>query len=158
MSRQTSQMAGTVISNQYLRPGPDTPEKERLIMTDLLADAGYSNGSNYKFLEQKGITGWIPVFGKYKHEIECFRYNKEKDEYTCPRGKSLPFKGFHTNLDGTVLKNYWEAPERVEGLPHAIRLRKKKRYVRKSQELCLMNNIPEHMSGSKLKEANRWKN
>jgi len=37
-----------------------------LIMTDLLADTGYSNGSNYSFLEQKGITGWVPVFGMYK--------------------------------------------------------------------------------------------
>ncbi|WP_157282847.1 hypothetical protein [Pedobacter antarcticus] len=48
-------------------------------MTDLLADAGYSNGSNYNFLEQRGITGWIPVFGKYKPEIEGFPYNKEKE-------------------------------------------------------------------------------
>ncbi|WP_457272430.1 transposase [Pedobacter sp. UYEF25] len=92
-------------------------KKNELIMTDLLADAGYSNGSNYKFLEQKGITGWIPVFRKYKHEIEGFPYNKEKDEYTCPMGKSLPFKGFHTNLDGTVLKNYWAAPKECKVCP-----------------------------------------
>ncbi len=75
-------------------------------MTDLLADAGYSNGSNYNFLEQRGITGWIPVFGKYKPEIEGFPYNKEKDEYCCPMSKPLPFKGFHTTLDGTVQKIY----------------------------------------------------
>ncbi|WP_229663664.1 transposase [Pedobacter quisquiliarum] len=84
-------------------------KKNELAMTDLLADAGYSNGSNYSFLEQRNITGWIPVFGKYKPEIEGFPYNKEKDEYSCPMNRPLPFKGFHTNLDGTVLKNYWAA-------------------------------------------------
>jgi transposase len=81
-------------------------KKNELSMTDLLADAGYSNGSNYNFLEQRGITGWIPVFGKYKPEIEGFPYNKEKDEYHCPMNKPLPFKGFHTTLDGTVQKIY----------------------------------------------------
>lgn len=53
-------------------------KKNELVMTDLLADAGYSNGSNYKFLEERKITGWIPVFGKYKHEIEGFPYNKKR--------------------------------------------------------------------------------
>jgi transposase len=37
-----------------------------LRLQELLADGGYSNGSNYAFLEQRQITGWIPVFGKYK--------------------------------------------------------------------------------------------
>ncbi|MBS9464414.1 transposase, partial [Flagellimonas sp. 389] len=37
--------------------------RNELIMTDLLADTGYSNGSNYDFLEQRKVTGWIPVFG-----------------------------------------------------------------------------------------------
>jgi hypothetical protein len=55
-------------------------------------------------LEQRGITGWIPVFGKDKPEIEGFPYNKEKDKYRCPMNKPLPFKGFHTNQEGTVLK------------------------------------------------------
>jgi transposase len=82
-------------------------KKNELVMTDLLADTGYSNGSNYNFLEQRNMTGWIPVFGKYKPEIEGFPYNKEKDEYSCPMNRPLSFKGFHTNLDGTVLKNYW---------------------------------------------------
>ena len=81
-------------------------KKNEMVMTDLLADAGYSNGSNYHFLEQRKITGWIPVFGKYKPEIEGFPYNKDKDEYRCPMNNPLPFKGFHTTLDGTVQKIY----------------------------------------------------
>jgi hypothetical protein len=81
-----------------------------LLMQELLADAGYSNGSNYHMLEQQGITGWIPVFGKYKPEIAGFPYDKEKDRYLCPMGRPLPFMGFEPNLDGRLQKNYWAAP------------------------------------------------
>ncbi len=91
--------------------------KNELIMTDFLADAGYSNGANYHFLEQRKVTGWIPVFGKYKPEIEGFPYNKEKDEYSCPMNRPLPFKGFYTNRDGSVLKNYWAAPKDCRACP-----------------------------------------
>ncbi|WP_299761362.1 transposase [uncultured Pontibacter sp.] len=81
-----------------------------LLLQDLLADAGYSNGSNYYMLEQQGITGWIPVFGMYKPEIAGFAYDKENDQYICPMGKPLPFKGFDRTPDGRLLKNYWAAP------------------------------------------------
>ncbi|MFN3137551.1 MAG: transposase [Allomuricauda sp.] len=86
-------------------------------MTDLLADAGYSNGSNYDFLEQRKVTGWIPVFGKYKPKIDGFPYNKEKDEYSCPMDRPLPFKGFRTNRDGSVLKCYWAALKDCKACP-----------------------------------------
>ncbi|MGA9649850.1 IS1182 family transposase [Pedobacter sp.] len=92
-------------------------KKNELVMTDLLADAGYSNGSNYKFLEERKITGWIPVFGKYKHEIEGFPYNKKKDEYTCPMNKPLPFTSFYTNKDGAVMKNYWASTKDCKACP-----------------------------------------
>ena len=91
--------------------------KNELIMTDILADAGYSNGTNYDFFEQRKLTGWIPVFGKYKPEIKSFPYNKEKDEYSCQMYRSLPFKGFSTNKYGTVLKNYWAAPRDCKVCP-----------------------------------------
>ncbi|GHA81340.1 transposase [Pontibacter akesuensis] len=85
-------------------------KENALLMQELLADAGYSNGSNYHMLEQQGITGWIPVFGKYKPEIEAFPYDKESDRYMCPMGKPHPFKGFDRTADGRLLKNYWAAP------------------------------------------------
>ncbi|MFS4493510.1 IS1182 family transposase [Maribacter sp. 2308TA10-17] len=91
--------------------------KNELIMTDFLADAGYSNGANYDFLEQRKVTGWIPVFGKYKPKIEGFPYNKEKDEYNCPMNRPIPFKGFRTNRDGSVLKCYWAAPKDCKACP-----------------------------------------
>lgn len=91
--------------------------KNELTMTDLLADTGYSNGSNYDFLEQRKVTGWIPVFGKYKPEIKGFPYDRERDEYRCPMDRPLPFKGFSTNKDGTVLKSYWAAPRDCQACP-----------------------------------------
>ena len=66
---------------------------------------------DYDFLEQRKVTGWIPVFGKYKPKIDGFPYNKDKDEYSCPVNRPLPFKGFRTNRDGSVLKRYWAAPK-----------------------------------------------
>ncbi len=95
----------------------DRLRKNELVMTDLLADAGYSNGANYDFLEQRKVTGWIPVFGKYKPEIKGFPYNKKKDEYSCPMDRPLPFKGFRTNRDGTVLKCYWAATKDCKACP-----------------------------------------
>lgn len=77
-----------------------------LRMQDLLADGAFSNGSNYAFLEQQKVTGWIPVFGKYKPEIEGFPYDPEKDRFTCAAGKALPFKTYDTTADGGLLKIY----------------------------------------------------
>lgn len=107
--------------SQYLKDiglkTQDRLRKNELTMTDLLADAGYSNGSNYDFLEQRKVAGWIPVFGRYKPEIKGFPYNRDKDEYRCPMDRPLPFKGFHTNRDGSVLKSYWAAPKDCKACP-----------------------------------------
>ncbi|MBJ6120074.1 IS1182 family transposase [Pontibacter sp. BT310] len=88
-----------------------------LLMQDLLADAGYSNGSNYYFLELRGITAWIPVFGMYKPEINGFPYDKKTDQYTCPMGKALQFKSFDHTPDGRLLKHYWAAPSDCRQCP-----------------------------------------
>ncbi|MBB6609692.1 transposase [Pontibacter sp. Tf4] len=88
-----------------------------LLMLDLLADAGYSNGSNYYFLELRGITAWIPVFGMYKPEINGFPYDKKADQFNCPMGKPLQFKSFDHTLDGRLLKHYWAAPSDCRQCP-----------------------------------------
>jgi len=80
-----------------------------LHLQDVLADAGYSTGSNYAFLEQRGITPWIPVFGKYKPEIEGFPYDAAMDQFTCPAGKQLPFQKYTTDANGSWQK-YYRAP------------------------------------------------
>ena len=77
-----------------------------LRLEEILADTGYSNGSNYALLEQWKITSWIPVFGHYKPQIEGFPYDPEGDQFTCSVGKRLPFKTFATHADGGWLKIY----------------------------------------------------
>jgi transposase len=92
-------------------------KESELVMSDILADTGYSNGSNYSFLEQKGVTGWVPVFGMFKSVVPGFTYNNDKDEYTCSAGKPLPFKGFDHSADGRLLKNYWAASKDCNSCP-----------------------------------------
>jgi transposase len=80
-----------------------------LRLRDLLADAGYANGRNYALLEAEHITAWIPVFGKYKPEIEGFAYDQRADAYHCAAGKALPFHRYHVTADGDWVKLYWAA-------------------------------------------------
>ena len=78
-----------------------------LPLCDLLADAGYANGSNYALLEAAHITAWIPVFGQYKAEIAGFRYDAPQDVYHCRDGKVLSFRKYDTRADGHWQKIYW---------------------------------------------------
>lgn len=80
---------------------------QELPLRNLLADAGYANGSNYALLEAQHITAWIPVFGQYKAEIAGFTYDASTDAYTCAAGKALPFRKYDTMADGNWLKIYW---------------------------------------------------
>jgi transposase len=94
-----------------LLPSLVAPLQQRLLaqdlpLVDLVADTNYSNGVNYALLEARGITPWIPVFGKYKPEIDSFRYEAETDCFTCSAGKTLSFKSFYKNQDGGLAKVY----------------------------------------------------
>lgn len=79
---------------------------QELPLCEVLADAGYANGFNYAFLEQRGITPWIPVFGNYKSVVEGFSYEPDVSAYRCPAGKLLPFRAYCTSLAGNWLQNY----------------------------------------------------
>ena len=65
--------------DSVLLPSIITPLRQRLLayelpLGEIAADSGYSNGLNYALLEAQSITPWIPVFGKYKPDIEGFTY------------------------------------------------------------------------------------
>ncbi|MXV39403.1 IS1182 family transposase, partial [Flavobacteriaceae bacterium Ap0902] len=59
---------------------------------NLLADAGYSSGENYAWLEDKGIKSYIPPHGTYKGGPENFTYHKEGNYWECPEGKHVTFR------------------------------------------------------------------
>ena len=109
--------------DSVLLPSIVAPLHQRLCAHDLplrelAADTGYSNGVNYALLEAQGITPWIPVFGKYKSQIDGFVYDMEADSFTCPAGKQLPFKNFHSDLDGRLGKRYTASRRNCSPCPH----------------------------------------
>ena len=77
-----------------------------LFWQNLLADAGYSSGENYAFLEEKGIKAYIPPHGTYKGGPDGFTYDKENDCWICPQGKKVTFRKTKTEK-GTLKKYYF---------------------------------------------------
>jgi transposase len=97
--------------NQYLQDITNRVKqrlwRQGLMMENLLADAGYSSGENYAFLEKQGITSYIPQHGTYKGGPEGFIYQKDRDSYLCPQGKEIPYKKtFYETRRGTKKKEY----------------------------------------------------
>ena len=88
-----------------------------LTLRDFVADAGYSNGFHYAFLEQRGVTPWIPVLGAYKPVAEGFAYEAEAAAFRCPAGKRLPFRHYATSQDGNWVKNYRAAYQACQQCP-----------------------------------------
>lgn len=66
---------------------------------ELVADAGFSSGANYAFLEQLGLTSYIPPHGTYKGGPEGFIYNKEEDYWLCPNNKKVTFRKIRIEKD-----------------------------------------------------------
>jgi hypothetical protein len=105
-----------------LLPSIVAPLQQRLLaqalpVQEVAADTNYSNGVNYALLEAQGITPWVPVFGRYKPEIEGFAYDKEADCFTCPAGKQLLFKRFDSDPDGRLSKRYSASSRDCRGCP-----------------------------------------
>ena len=75
----------------------------------LLADTGYSSGENYRFLEEHGITSYIPPHGTYKGGPDGFIYNKGGDYYVCPSGETIPFKKVFKDYRTQTLKKEYRS-------------------------------------------------
>ncbi|MCJ7692052.1 MAG: IS1182 family transposase [Sedimentisphaerales bacterium] len=67
-------------------------KRNQLHMDTLLADTGFSNGENYKYMEDNKIDGYIPVHGQYEGTREGFTYEPEQDRWRCSQGKLATFK------------------------------------------------------------------
>ena len=63
-----------------------------LRMDTLLADAGYSNGENYRYFENNNIVSYIPAHGQYEGTRKGFTYEPEQDRWRCRQGKYVNFK------------------------------------------------------------------
>jgi len=70
---------------------------------EVLGDSGYSSYENLQYLEERGITGYIPDQrmeslrkGSSQHpefHKSRFRYDQVEDQYICPMGRFLPYQG-----------------------------------------------------------------
>lgn len=59
----------------------------------LLADAAYSSGENYNFLQQRNITAYISLPGGALITNENFLYDENNDWYICLNNKVLKGSG-----------------------------------------------------------------
>jgi transposase len=63
-----------------------------LLWRNMLADAGYSSGENYAFLEKENLVSYIPKHGTYKGGPEGFTFCKEENYWLCSQGKKVTFR------------------------------------------------------------------
>jgi transposase len=68
-------------------------EEHHLPMRECLADAAYSSGENYRFLNDHNILGYIPLLGGALSGSEGFVYDEKNDWYICPNNKILKGSG-----------------------------------------------------------------
>lgn len=66
--------------------------REGLFWRNVLADAGFSSGENYDFLERKNLVSYIPQHGTYKGGPKGFTYIKEGNYWLCPENKKVTFR------------------------------------------------------------------
>ena len=82
--------------NQYLQSlvqnTIDNLEGHGVLIENILADAGYSSGGNYAWLEQQNLKSYIPPHGTYKGGPEGFIYKQEGDYWVCPNNKKVIFR------------------------------------------------------------------
>jgi transposase len=81
-------------------------EPEGLLVKEVLADSGYSNGEALRYLENNNIVGYIPNPGGYKPEREGFIYDTQNDQYICSQGTQLPLKRIHSAGPDSYKKEY----------------------------------------------------
>lgn len=78
----------------------------QLSLKKVVADAGYSSGEVYQYLENKHITPYIPIHGQFTVEREGFRYDEKKDAFICPKGEELVFSRLFMDRNGYPKKTY----------------------------------------------------
>jgi hypothetical protein len=92
--------------------------KFNLQINNLLADTGFSNGENYKYLEENRIRGYIPVHGQYQDIREGFEYEPGDDRWRCGQGKYALFKKLQYNKNQPE-KHYRTSRADCKGCPLA---------------------------------------
>jgi len=97
----------------------------------MVADAGYSNGTQFAACEQAGITPYVPPRRRYQgpaagefYTPEQFQYDPQSDRYRCPAGKVLMLKSVNNAQRQRV---YAAAPGDCGNCSHKTRCTKSTR-------------------------------
>jgi transposase len=84
----------------------------------LLADAAYSSGENYEYLEQNNITAYIPLPGGALSGSDGFMYDEHNDWYICRNNKLLQGKGEAVDDGrGHLVKKYFSLQSDCKNCP-----------------------------------------
>ncbi len=93
-------------------------QKQGMQIEKLLADAAYSSGENYQYLEQQNITAYIPLLGGALSGSEGFMYDEQNDCYICPNNKLLKGKGEAVDDGrGHLVKKYYSLQSDCNNCP-----------------------------------------
>lgn len=99
---------GLIVHHEVINRGTDNEQLESVAKAaqqalgggalSVVADAGYSNGTQFEACEAAGITPFVPInrapqrAGGEFFGTERFRYEANSDRYRCPAGKVLMLK------------------------------------------------------------------
>jgi hypothetical protein len=109
--KKDNQCLGTIVD-----PLSKRLQENGLTWENIAADAGYSSGENYAYLENKGLTSYIPPHGTYKGGPENFNYHKQGDYWECPNGKRVTFRKIKFEK-GTKKRHYFTRRSDCKGCP-----------------------------------------
>jgi transposase len=125
----------------------------------LLADADYSNGENYYFLDQRKITAYIPLPGGALITSEGFLYDEKNDRYICPNNKIL--KGNGKIVDdgkGNPVKKYFSLRSDCNKCPlrkNCISDKAKQKKIQRSYYTSLYEEMKERTGSAKGQKMRR---
>jgi hypothetical protein len=125
----------------------------------LLADAAYSSGDNYLFLQQRNIIAYIPLLGGALISSEGFVYDEKNDRYICPNNKIL--KGNGKIVDdgkGNPVKKYFSLRSDCKNCPlrkNCISDKAKQKKIQRSYYTPLYEAAKERTQGIKGRKMRR---
>lgn len=91
--------------SSVLRHLKSTLEQNGLVLSELVADKGYSSADALKALQASGVTGYIPNRGQFNYQREGFTYDNIQDHYRCDHGVTLQYWGTYY-ITGYWMKQY----------------------------------------------------
>jgi transposase len=91
--------------SSVLRHVKSNLDSNGLLLSEIIADKGYSSADALKALQAAGVTGYIPNRGQFNYQRDGFIYNIEKDHYRCEYGVNVNYLGTYF-IGGYWMKQY----------------------------------------------------